>query len=194
MLQLCLKDETCIQYVIIQEQILYIGKTNIELGEYEPVNPKVLESLYSIPLAYIKVIQLGTQHPNITIEYSKNSTFDFELRDSTIRQEFQNKIVELFPKSKIEHKQASDIALIKKPLIAMAVIVLIYFMLLRSDKFPHHLDINQKIYLTDVLQAIASIGIVNYTLLFSAFLLIAIVALIRKMNPRNGKIWIKIRR
>ncbi|WP_341904724.1 hypothetical protein [Fluviicola taffensis] len=170
--------------VLIFEDLLYYGELEkMDNGEILD-QQEILSKLDSIPLSYLKLIEIDHNKKTSTLMYGKNSdlTVFIQWENPVFIKEFQEFMLKQFPGSWILPQEQKVSSTTKKPMIAMVVIPIVYFIALAIGTDHVYSSSNSRKggeALIALLQALASMGVFNLTLLFGSLFLIALFALFR---------------
>ena len=143
----------------------------------------------SIPLHYIKEIQLQEGKNHIEVVFGKDSYEELKVSDIISRNEIFNYFKENIPSNTYSLDKYSKLRAGRKPLVAMAVISVLFlwslYYAIEFDKGNEY-EISNGHYnsLTGIVLAIASYGTKKVIIVFGSLLAIAIFSFIRKIkNP-----------
>jgi len=143
-------------------------------------NGKVPAALFSIPISYIKQIEMKEPGQEIKIYFGQESSEVIKIKDANKKQEIFEALKGISPKLIYTSKQVGKIGAAKKPLIALlilsAIFSLSYYMALLLENGELYGD------QVAILLAIASLGTKNILKIFSLILLIILAAIYRKMS------------
>ncbi|CAN5871471.1 hypothetical protein BH11BAC4_BH11BAC4_04510 [soil metagenome] len=145
-------------------------------------------NFFGIPLHYIKEIRLQEGKEYIEISF-RGSLEHLNVRDEILSNEIFNYFKENIPDSSSSIDRYSKLRAGKKPLIAMAVITVIflyslYYAVGYDQGYQYEISNGHYNSITGIALWIASYGVKNDVFFFGSLLLIAIFAYVRKAkNP-----------
>jgi len=144
---------------------------------------EIPEELFSIPISYIKRIEMKDIEQEIKIYFGQESSEIIKIKDANKKQEIFEALKEMSPKFMYESKVVGKFGAAKKPLIALLVLTPIFaisfYMALLLE--------NGELYGPQIalLLAIASLGTKNILKVFALILIIISVAIYRKMSKTH---------
>ena len=116
--------------IVFGEQTLYraMVKNAFEMQQLrgELKEGIIDDRLIGIPLSYMKAISIQEGKPSIMIEYGKESEDEIIVSDETLKKEIFDYIKSLDYFKKYTHKKPSILKRIKKPLVALMVVIGIF--------------------------------------------------------------------
>ncbi len=142
-----------------------------------------------IPTPYIKEILLQEGKNYIEVLFGQDSSEHLKIRGELLRTEIFNYFKDNIPKVTSSIEKYSKLKAGKKPLIAMAVVLVIflytlYYAIGYDEGKQYEISSGHYNSITGIALAIASYGVKNVVLVFGSLLAIAILAFIRKTkNP-----------
>ncbi|MDF3029061.1 MAG: hypothetical protein K0S23_3368 [Fluviicola sp.] len=175
--------------VFIFQDLLYYGeleslKDNEILDQHE-----TLDKLASIPLSYLKSLEINHSKKTTTLAYGKKEDLTVLIRweNSAFIKEFTDFILKRFPNSRTLPKEQKQSLNSKKPAIAMLVIPIIYFIVLATgtNRSSYHSSNAGGEAITALMQAIASMGNFTVTVLFSILFIIALRSFFKARNESS---------
>jgi hypothetical protein len=171
--------------VLIFEDLLYYGELE-KMDDSEILDQQeILSKLDSIPLSYLKAIEIDHTKKTSTLMYGKDSdlTVFIQWENPTFIKEFKDFMLKQFPGSWILPREQKVSSTSKKPAIAMVVIPIVYLIaLVIGTDHVYYSSSSRRLggeALIALLQALASMGVFNLTILFGSLFLIALFALFR---------------
>jgi len=153
----------------------WLGKDN-----ETKINGKIPSELFSIPLAYIKTIEMKDIEKKISIYFGNDSCEVITINKEDKRLEIFESLKTLSPKFMYSHKKVGKFGAAKKPLLALLILSIIfgisYYMavLIENDELYGDQII--------ILLAIASLGTKNIIKIFGLIVTILSIAIYRKMS------------
>lgn len=165
--------------VFIYDDILYYGRVQFS-GLSEILDQQEITSeLASMPLSYLKRVQINHKTKTTILEYGKESDLSILIRweNPTHIGEFKDFMLKYFPGAFILSDEKKATSTTRKPVFAMIAIVIVYFIILATGTGSVH---NSSRIRTDAMQAlfqaIASLGPLTVTIIFALLFLIALNA------------------
>lgn len=173
--------------VIIKDGIIYYGRLN--------ENENVLDSQINLTAwnkihgSSIKTIQLNSRKLCITITYNKDDQAIIYLDKDFDLSSFKREILDSFRHADILNDEKTKLHLIKKPLIAIAVLFCLLLIVSVTDPASNsnvHYGSRQKGQaIIELLKAFASLGMPKVLLIFGILMLIPTLNIILKLRNRK---------
>lgn len=186
--------------VFIYDDLLYHGKLSLSTQPEILDQQEITSELASIPLSYLKRIQINHKTKTTLLEYGKGSDLSILIRweNPTHIGEFKDFMLKYFPGSFILSNEKKAASTTRKPVFAMIAIVIVYIIVLATgidsgSSFSHSTRISTEA-LTALLQAIASLGPVTITSIFAFLFLIALNAFFRAGKTNKHLIIIQLKK
>lgn len=174
--------------VIIKDGIIYFGKLNFSKNVLD--SEFNLNTLNKINGSCIKTIHLNSRKQSITITYNKDDQESISLDQAFNMTSFKNDILNSFQQARILNDDKTRFYLIKKPLIAIAVlfilILIISFVNPHSNSHSHNGSRLTTQAFSELLYGFASLGMSKVILIFGTIMLIPIFSIILKLRNRKG--------
>ncbi len=175
--------------VFISEDMLYYGK--IDSSEY---HPKLLTEMASIPLSYLRVLEIDSKKKTTTLEYySSTLLICWERLDSL--NEIKKFMIRRFPDSSTLFREDAVKFKTRGTIVALAIIPIIYViaLLTPTDKTYYSGSKRFSEAIIALFQALASMGVLSLTLLFGSLFLIALLRLFHERNKSTHITIIQLR-
>ena len=174
--------------VFISEDMLYYGK--IDSSEY---HPKLLAEMASIPLSYLRVLEINSKKKTTTLEYY-SSTLSISWEKLDTMNEFKKFMIRRFPDSFTLFREDTVKFKTRGTIVALVIIPIIYViaLLTPTDKtYDSGKRFSEAI--IALFQALASMGVLVLTLLFGSLFLIALLRLFHERNKSTHITIIQLR-
>jgi hypothetical protein len=166
--------------VFISEDMLYYGK--IDSSEY---HPKLLTEMASIPLSYLRVLEINSKKKTTTLEYSSTILIRWEKLDSL--NEFKKFMIRRFPDSFTLFREDTLKFKTRGTIVALVIIPIIYLIALLTPTDKTYSSGSKRFgeAIIALFQALASMGVLSLTLLFGSLFLIATLKLFYARNKSS---------
>ncbi len=174
--------------VFISEDMLYYGK--IESSEY---HPKLLAEMASIPLSYLRVLEIDSKKKTTTLEYY-SSTLLIRWEKLDTMNEFKKFMIRRFPNSFTLFREDTVKFKTRGTIVALVIIPIIYViaLLTPTDK-AHYSGKRFSEAIIALFQALSSMGVLALTILFGSLFLIALLRLFHERNKSTHITIIQLR-
>ncbi|MGV3612486.1 MAG: hypothetical protein ACO1N0_16125 [Fluviicola sp.] len=171
--------------VFISEDMLYYGVFDARKNGEIP-NQEILNKLVSIPLSYLKVLEIDSKKKTSTLEYGKKSDLTILIRWENMDSlnEFKKFMIKLFPGSHTLFREDKVKFKTRGTIVALIVIPVIYVIALATDTSPSNGYSSSRTRLSgeaviNLFKALHSMGDFALTLLFGGLFGITLFRLFR---------------
>lgn len=186
--------------VLIYDDLLYYGKLPFSTQPEILDQQEITSELASIPLSYLKRVQINHKTKTTLLEYGKKSDLSILIHweNQTHLQEFKDFMLNHYPGAFILSGEKKAASATRKPVFAMIAIVIVYVVVLATgtesgSSIGHSTRISTEA-LTALLKAIASLGPLTVTILFVLLFLIALNAFFRAGKTNEQLTIIQLKR
>ncbi len=186
--------------VLIYDDLLYYGKLPFSTQPEILDQQEITSELASIPLSYLKRVQINHKTKVTILEYGKKSDLSILIRweDQTHIREFKDFILNHYPGAFILSGEKKAATTTRKPVFAMIAIVILYVIVLASGTeavgYSTNMRTNSVNAFKALCQAIASLGPITVTILFVLLFLIALNAFFRAGKTNEQLTIIQLKR
>ena len=171
--------------VFISEEMLFYGVFDSGKNGDVP-SQEIVNKLASIPLSYLKVLEIDTRKKTTTLEYGNKSGSTVLIRweNPDFMSEFKKFMMRRFPGSFTLFREDKVKFKTRGSIVALVIIPIIYFLALVAGTFNSQGTwrgggkIGSEAVVA-LFQALASMGVLKLTLLFGGLFGIALLALFR---------------
>ncbi len=179
--------------VFIYDDLLYYGKLQFSAQSEILDQQEITRELASIPLSYLKRVQLNHKTKVTILEYGKNSDLSILIRweNQDQMKEFKDFMLNHYSGAFILPHEEKAASTTQKPVFAMIAIVVVYVIVLAagtwssSASYSSNLRTDKINALIALFQAIASLGPLTVTIIFVLLFLIALNAFFRARNKNE---------
>lgn len=187
--------------VLIYDDLLYYGRLPFSTRPEILDQQEITSELASIPLSYLKQVQINHKTKVTTLEYGKKSDLSILIHweNQTHMQEFKDFMLNHYSGAFILPHEEMAASTTRKPVFAMIAIVVVYVLVLAfstnssSVSYSSSLRTNKINALIALFQVIASMGPLTVTILFVLLFLIALNAFFRARNKNEHLIIIQLK-
>ena len=177
---------------VAKDKILKANPKAHNLHQYEVdiMNDRVADDVFGIPFQYIKSIQLQDNKKYIQVYFGQESEEHIRIRDDARRQEVFDSFKEIIPNTTYKVEKFCNTSAVKKPLIAMAVIFLLFLwtvILAAGIESGNEYEVvgNQRS-VASVVLLVAGLGILKVLIIYGSFMALAVYSLVRKMRNKTN--------
>lgn len=183
------KKEKEHNFILFCENTLYTRKSKKEnwLSTENEINKgKIPKNFVGLPISYIRNIEFRENDDHLRIQYQKDSEDEVEISNVSLRREIFDYLKENTAVKVSKFKNPSIFSRIKKPLIALGVIVGVFvyvLVIISSLNSGIEFETRGRPGLGTIVLALAQLGLVKNIVIFSPLTLIALYRII--VNYKN---------
>ncbi len=157
--------------------------------EKELSNGIINKNIVGVPIAYLKEVQFREHDPKIKLKYGRDSEEEIEIPDIEMRKDIFNFLKDNTPVASIDQSKPAVLRRIKKPLIALVLVLGIFLYVLSivngMQMGYQYETVGGKPGLAGIILVLANLGYFKNILIFGTLAFIAIWRIVKNYKDDN---------